>query len=95
MFTDVEGPAISFKNEKKASETNEMEIQTDDYEIELDEAIVQTNDRTNGSTQTNVKDILSNDDFNKNSTIDDSKSIKILEFLNNVYLLTNNIIKYI
>lgn len=86
MFSEQEGPSISFKNIKKAIETNEIEIQTDDYDLEISDNYVQTNDRANISTQTQVTDIISTNEFAKN-TLDDEKAKKVLEFLNNVLII--------
>jgi len=86
MFSEQEGPSISFKNIKKAIETDEIEIQTDDYDLEISDNYVQTNDRANISTQTQVTDIISTNEFAKN-TLDDEKSKKVLEFLNNVLII--------
>ena len=80
MFADIEGPSISFKNIKRANETNEIEVQTEDYELEIQEAYIQTNERVNGGTQTNVKDLIA--DESKNSELNDSKRGKLMEFLN-------------
>ena len=83
MFNDVEGTCISFKNVKRPVATKTIEIQTDDYEIEISETYAQTNEMINGSTQTNVKDILAiTDDFtSKNITLDESKLKKLNSFL--------------
>lgn len=57
MFSDYEAKTISFYKKKKNLNEEEKEIQTNDFQIECEEKIIQTQIRKEKLTQTDISEI--------------------------------------
>jgi hypothetical protein len=76
MFSDYEAKTISFYKKKKNINEEEKEIQTNDFLIECEDKLVQTQIRKEKLTQTDVSE-MSN--LSKSIKFDNEKLNKFLE----------------
>jgi hypothetical protein len=76
MFSDYEAKTISFYKKKKNINEEEKEIQTNDFQIECEDKLIQTQIRKEKLTQTDISE-MSN--LSKSIKFDNEKLNKFLE----------------
>ena len=76
MFSDYEAETVSFYKKKKNIIEEFKSIQTDDFEIEVEDKLIQTPIRKNIATQTEISEIVS---WSKEMNLDQEKMRKFLE----------------
>ena len=76
MFSDYEAETVSFYKKKKNIIEEFKSIQTDDFEIEVEDKLIQTPIRKNIASQTEISEIVS---WSKEMNLDQEKMRKFLE----------------
>ena len=76
MFADYEAETVSFYKKKKNIIEEFKSIQTDDFEIEVEDKLIQTPIRENIASQTEISEIVS---WSKEMNLDQEKMRKFLE----------------